>query len=32
LQIVAPFGRDKQTLQIAAWAEEILNWQPRRIE
>jgi Asp-tRNA(Asn)/Glu-tRNA(Gln) amidotransferase A subunit family amidase len=32
LQIVASFGRDKKTLQIAAWAEEVLNWQPRRIE
>ena len=32
LQIVAPFGRDKTALQIAAWAEEALNWQPRRIE
>jgi Asp-tRNA(Asn)/Glu-tRNA(Gln) amidotransferase A subunit family amidase len=31
LQIVAPFGRDKTTLQIAAWAEAALNWQPRRI-
>jgi Asp-tRNA(Asn)/Glu-tRNA(Gln) amidotransferase A subunit family amidase len=32
LQIVAPFGRDKTALQTAAWAEEVLNWQPRRIE
>jgi Asp-tRNA(Asn)/Glu-tRNA(Gln) amidotransferase A subunit family amidase len=31
LQITAPFGRDKTALQIAAWAEECLNWQPRRI-
>ena len=31
LQIVAPFGRDKEALQIAAWAEEILDWQPRHI-
>ena len=31
LQIVAPFGRDKEALQIAAWAEEALAWQPRRI-
>jgi Asp-tRNA(Asn)/Glu-tRNA(Gln) amidotransferase A subunit family amidase len=31
LQIVAPFGRDKTVLQIAAWAEEVVHWQPRRI-
>lgn len=32
LQIVAPFGRDKMALQIAAWAEEALNAPKRRIE
>jgi Asp-tRNA(Asn)/Glu-tRNA(Gln) amidotransferase A subunit family amidase len=31
LQFVAPFGRDQVTLQIAAWAEDIINWQPRPI-
>jgi Asp-tRNA(Asn)/Glu-tRNA(Gln) amidotransferase A subunit family amidase len=31
LQFVTPFGRDKAALQIAAWAEEVIAWQPQRL-
>jgi Asp-tRNA(Asn)/Glu-tRNA(Gln) amidotransferase A subunit family amidase len=32
LQIVGAFGRDKDTLRVAAWAETILNWAARDID
>ena len=32
LQIVGPFGEDKATLQVAAWAQNIVKWQERLIE